>query len=101
MFYDFIYLAKGFRMRPKVRSTLSSYVTYNKVPSRERKKVIFAQTPSVEVFCILFELIGCSLFVIVHWNVPWLVKHRFYNPRVFKRYRLFAVYKTGHLAKYL
>ena len=23
MFYDFIYLAKGFRMRPKVRSTLS------------------------------------------------------------------------------
>ena len=22
MFYDFIYLAKGFRMRPKVRSTL-------------------------------------------------------------------------------
>ena len=24
MFYDFIYLAKGFRMRPKVRSTLST-----------------------------------------------------------------------------
>ena len=23
MFYDFIYLARGFRMRPKVRSTLS------------------------------------------------------------------------------
>ena len=23
MFYDFIYLAKGFRMRPKVRSTLN------------------------------------------------------------------------------
>ena len=22
MFYDFVYLAKGFRMRPKVRSTL-------------------------------------------------------------------------------
>ena len=26
MFYDFIYLAKGFRMRPKVRSTLSNPV---------------------------------------------------------------------------
>ena len=26
MFYDFIYLAKGFQMRPKVRSTLSIYV---------------------------------------------------------------------------
>ena len=24
MFYDFIYLAKGFRMRPKVRSTLKA-----------------------------------------------------------------------------
>ena len=24
MFYDFIYLAKGFRMRPKVRSTLNA-----------------------------------------------------------------------------
>ena len=24
MFYDFIYLAKGFRMRPKLRSTLRS-----------------------------------------------------------------------------
>ena len=23
MFYDFVYLAKGFQMRPKVRSTLS------------------------------------------------------------------------------
>ena len=27
MFYDFIYLAKGFRMRPKVRSTLKRYST--------------------------------------------------------------------------
>ena len=27
MFYDFIYLAKGFRMRPKVRSTLNGDVT--------------------------------------------------------------------------
>ena len=27
MFYDFIYLAKGFRMRPKVRSTLSVHKT--------------------------------------------------------------------------
>ena len=26
MFYDFIYLAKGFRMRPKVRSTLRPYI---------------------------------------------------------------------------
>ena len=26
MFYDFIYLAKGFRMRPKVRSTLNRQV---------------------------------------------------------------------------
>ena len=26
MFYDFIYLAKGFRMRPKVRSTLNIYI---------------------------------------------------------------------------
>ena len=26
MFYDFIYLAKGFRMRPKVRSTLNNLV---------------------------------------------------------------------------
>ena len=26
MFYDFIYLAKGFRMRPKVQSTLSKFV---------------------------------------------------------------------------
>ena len=25
MFYDYIYLAKGFRMRPKVRSTLKQY----------------------------------------------------------------------------
>ena len=25
MFYDFIYLAKGFRMRPKVRSTLTDH----------------------------------------------------------------------------
>ena len=25
MFYDFIYLAKGFRMRPKVRSTLNKF----------------------------------------------------------------------------
>ena len=24
MFYDFIYLAKGFRMRPKIRSTLKN-----------------------------------------------------------------------------
>ena len=27
MFYDFIYLAKGFRMRPKVRSTLNHQLT--------------------------------------------------------------------------
>ena len=27
MFYDFIYLAKGFRMRPKVRSTLNMAVS--------------------------------------------------------------------------
>ena len=26
MFYDFIYLAKGFRMRPKVRSTLNDEI---------------------------------------------------------------------------
>ena len=26
MFYDFIHLAKGFRMRPKVRSTLSAHL---------------------------------------------------------------------------
>ena len=28
MFYDFIYLAKGFRMRPKVRSTLNNKWTF-------------------------------------------------------------------------
>ena len=29
MFYHFIYLAKGFRMRPKVRSTLNQiYISY-------------------------------------------------------------------------
>ena len=28
MFYDFIYLAKGFRMRPKVRSTLIEKETF-------------------------------------------------------------------------
>ena len=28
MFYDFIYLAKGFRMRPKVRSTLSNQLLH-------------------------------------------------------------------------
>ena len=27
MFYDFIYLAKGFRMKPKVRSTLNDVTT--------------------------------------------------------------------------
>ena len=31
MFYDFIYLAKGFRMRPKVRSTLKQ--SYHKKKS--------------------------------------------------------------------
>ena len=30
MFYDFIYLVKGFRMRPKVRSTLSRKINYDK-----------------------------------------------------------------------
>ena len=29
MFYDFIYLAKGFRMRPKVRSTLNAKLKLN------------------------------------------------------------------------
>ena len=29
MFYDFIYLAKGFRMRPKVRSTLKEKRIHN------------------------------------------------------------------------
>ena len=28
MFYDFIYLAKGFRMRPKVRSTLNATIDW-------------------------------------------------------------------------
>ena len=28
MFYDFIYLAKGFRMRPKVWSTLKVHYIY-------------------------------------------------------------------------
>ena len=32
MFYDFIYLAKGFRMRPKVRSTLTYLVFRNYLP---------------------------------------------------------------------
>ena len=27
MFYDFIYLAKGFPMRPKVQSTLNDFLT--------------------------------------------------------------------------
>ena len=27
MFYDFIYLAKGFRMRPKVLSTLNVFLS--------------------------------------------------------------------------
>ena len=32
MFYDFIYLAKGFRMRPKVQSTLNGYLlTFSRV----------------------------------------------------------------------
>ena len=31
MFYDFIYLAMGFRMRPKVWSTLSGKTLYKNV----------------------------------------------------------------------
>ena len=36
MFYDFIYLAKGFRMRPKVRSTLNPFLIEEKacMPSK-------------------------------------------------------------------
>ena len=34
MFYDFIYLAKGFRMRPKVRSTLNNITRLNKIITR-------------------------------------------------------------------
>ena len=33
MFYHFIYLAKGFRMRPKVRSTLINYFSNTDVIS--------------------------------------------------------------------
>ena len=32
MFYDFIYLAKGFRMRRKVRSTLTTIIIIIKIP---------------------------------------------------------------------
>ena len=34
MFYHFIYLAKGFRMRPKVRSTLILHVPVNENKSK-------------------------------------------------------------------
>ena len=42
MFYDFIYLARGFQMRPKVRSTLNVDLWYNLVnndePPQNKKK---------------------------------------------------------------
>ena len=38
MFYHFIYLAKGFRMRPKVRSTLNAIFHWKKKEKQKNKK---------------------------------------------------------------
>ena len=48
MFYGFIYLAKGFRMRPKVRPTLKEYLVYSTVIILNRNSCILCKQCTVD-----------------------------------------------------
>ena len=52
MFYDFIYLAKGIRMRPKVRSTLNSSKSHAGWLIELNARAILRELPQGRSVCV-------------------------------------------------
>ena len=95
MFNDFIYLAKGFQMRPKVRSTLSRqfYVPQFPLSLRRKRLVVSGKTEKASIATLMSFFHSIVLFVIS--NKTWAIKLRCWFSGLFRNpataYPIFGV----------
>ena len=80
MFYDFVYLAKGFRMRPKVRSTLNSQIRSGKI-----SKHVIQYAVTIDMH--LFPFSQCATkFLNFFLDVKWKVGSFIQFPGIYWNY---------------